>query len=96
MLTMEVDDEGGLSVRGPKIAGRAKTDEAPQWFGNCLETMVIKNEKEQRIYVNPDQYFEGVSKDVWDFVIGSYQVCEKWLKEHKKAGRSLSTGAVDH
>lgn len=37
MLTHEDVDERGLSIRGPKIAGRAKTDEAPQWFGNMLE-----------------------------------------------------------
>jgi hypothetical protein len=49
-LTMEVDDEGGLSVRGPKIAGRAKTDEAPQWFGNCLEARVVKDDKDRRVY----------------------------------------------
>jgi hypothetical protein len=30
-------DEGALSVVGPQIAGRAKTDVAGQWVGNCLE-----------------------------------------------------------
>lgn len=38
MLTHEDVDERGLNITGPKIAGRAKTDEAPQWFGNLLET----------------------------------------------------------
>ena len=36
-LSMEDTDEGALSIVGPKIAGRAKTDEAGQWVGNCLE-----------------------------------------------------------
>lgn len=49
-LTLETDDEGGLSIRGPKLAGRAKTDEAPQWFGNCLEPMVVKDEKDRRVF----------------------------------------------
>lgn len=49
-LTLETSDEGGLPIRGPKLAGRAKTDEAPQWFGNCLETMVKKNEDGQDVY----------------------------------------------
>ncbi len=49
-LTLETDDEGDLRVRGPKLAGRAKTDEAPQWFGNCLEAMVVKSPKDERIY----------------------------------------------
>lgn len=49
-LTLETDDAGDLRVRGPKLSGRAKTDEAPQWFGNCLEAMVVKDEKDRRIF----------------------------------------------
>lgn len=33
--------------------------------------------------------FKGVREDVWNFHIGGYQVCEKWLKDRK--GRTLST-----
>lgn len=47
--------------------------------------------KEKRVYVNAGQYFEGVEKEVWEFMIGGYQVCEKWLKDRKKAERVLST-----
>jgi predicted helicase len=32
--------------------------------------------------------FKGVPEDVWNFHIGGYQVCEKWLKDRK--GRQLS------
>ena len=42
-LTHEDVDDRSLSIRGPKISGRAKTDEAPQWFGNCLEAAKIPN-----------------------------------------------------
>lgn len=38
--------------------------------------------------------FQGVSEDVWNFSIGSYQVCQKWLKDRK--GRTLSTDDIDH
>jgi hypothetical protein len=44
MLTHEDVDERAMSIRGPKIAGRAKTDEAGQWFGNMLETAKIPAE----------------------------------------------------
>jgi Type ISP C-terminal specificity domain len=27
--------------------------------------------------------FQGVSDDVWNYHIGGYQVCEKWLKDRK-------------
>lgn len=56
MLTHEDVDERSLSIIGPKISGRAKTDEAPQWFGNMLETAKIpalQGAGEQRIlYLN--------------------------------------------
>lgn len=38
--------------------------------------------------------FRGVSHDVWNFHIGGYQVCEKWLKDRK--GRTLSNDDIAH
>lgn len=50
----------------------------------------------KRVYINANQYFEEVHKDTWEFIIGSYQVCEKWLKDRKKAGRCLSKDDREH
>ena len=44
--------------------------------------------------INAKQYFEGVLKEVWEFQVGAYQVCKKWLKDRK--GRSLSSDEIDH
>ena len=38
--------------------------------------------------------FQGVPEEVWDFQIGGYQVCHKWLKDRK--GRSLSDEDIAH
>jgi predicted helicase len=38
--------------------------------------------------------FKGVREDVWNFQIGGYQVCEKWLKDRK--GRKLLKTDIDH
>jgi hypothetical protein len=38
--------------------------------------------------------FEGVPEDVWNFHIGGYQVCAKWLKDRK--GRTLSKDDIAH
>jgi predicted helicase len=38
--------------------------------------------------------FKGVREDVWNFHIGGYQVCEKWLKDRK--GRRLSNNEIAH
>ncbi len=46
------------------------------------------NEDNQRVYINKTQYFEGVPPEVWNFHIGGYQVCHKWLKDRKD--RTLS------
>ncbi|MDV2504251.1 MAG: type ISP restriction/modification enzyme [bacterium] len=52
--------------------------------------------KEGRVYISRDnrktgkkgQYFEGVPPEVWEFHVGGYQVCNKWLKDRR--GRILS------
>lgn len=46
------------------------------------------------VWINPRQYFGGVPEEVWNFKIGGYQVCEKWLKDRK--GRVLSGEDIRH
>jgi hypothetical protein len=58
--------------------------------------------KHGRVYINGGepaqsdfgQYFEGVSPEVWNFHIGGYQVCEKWLKDRR--GRTLTNDDLTH
>jgi len=50
--------------------------------------------KEKRLYLNQNQYFEGITEDVWQYQIGGYQVCDKWLKDRK--GKRLSLEDVRH
>jgi predicted helicase len=38
--------------------------------------------------------FKGVPENVWNFHIGGYQVCEKWLKDRK--GRTLTDDDITH
>ncbi|MBE2257279.1 MAG: hypothetical protein IAE88_00375 [Rhodobacteraceae bacterium] len=38
--------------------------------------------------------FQGVPENVWNFHIGGYKVCEKWLKDRK--GRTLSDDDIAH
>ncbi len=47
-----------------------------------------------KVRINETQYFEGVRQDVWAFMIGGYQVCEKWLKDRR--GRTLSYDDIEH
>jgi len=52
------------------------------------------DEKEKRVYFNQSRYFEGIIEDAWQYQIGGYQVCDKWLKDRK--GRRLSLDDIRH
>jgi predicted helicase len=39
--------------------------------------------KQGRIYINPTQYIEGVDEITYQFMIGGYQVLQKWLKDRQ-------------
>jgi hypothetical protein len=55
-----------------------------------------------RVYINKGdakagvrgQYFEGVAREVWEFWVGGYQPCQKWLKDRR--GRTLSNDDIEH
>jgi predicted helicase len=47
-----------------------------------------------RVWINATQYFDGVPKEVWEFHVGGYQVCAKWLKDRK--GRKLTYDDLTH
>ncbi len=57
---------------------------------------------EGRVYISAEkprkgkhgQYFEGIPPEVWEFHVGGYQVCEKWLKDRR--GRKLSYDDKEH
>jgi predicted helicase len=52
---------------------------------NVVEKIEFKDNK---VFINKTQYFDNVSPEVWNFHIGGYQVCNKWLKDRK--GRVLN------
>jgi predicted helicase len=47
-----------------------------------------------RVWINDEQYFEGVTPEVWHFQVGGYQVANKWLKDRQ--GRKLTYNEKDH
>ena len=58
--------------------------------GDNAVTKITYNCEEKRVYINKTSYFAGIAPEVWEFKIGGYQVLAKWLKDRKKAKRSLS------
>jgi len=75
----------------PKLAGLQ-----PQFCGkddNSVEKAQY-TDADQRVWVNANQYFDAVPKNVWEFHVGGYQSCQKWLKDRK--GRTLSYDDMQH
>ncbi len=43
---------------------------------------------DRQIWINSTQYFTDVPVKVWEYEVGAYQVCEKWMKDRR--GEALS------
>jgi len=72
-------------------------DRAPlkvQGIGSSKIEKLRYEENRKRVYINADQHFEKVEKAIWEYHIGGYQVCDKWLKDRK--GRALSLDDIRH
>ena len=65
-----------------------------QGMGNNKVEKLKYNEEENRLFINKDQYFKGITEDVWQYQVGGYQVCDKWLKDRK--GKVLSVDDIKH
>ena len=46
------------------------------------------------MFINRDQYFEGVTPETWEFTIGGYRPAEKWLKDRRR--RTLTYEDIAH
>ncbi|MDE0291693.1 MAG: N-6 DNA methylase [Candidatus Dadabacteria bacterium] len=54
----------------------------PNRVDNVRYTSPTEGDK-GRVWINPKQYFEGVTPGVWSFCIGGYRPVERWLKDRK-------------
>lgn len=63
---------------------------AVEFIGNADFEIEKPSWSKNTVWLNKDMSigFTGVTEEVWNFSIGGYQVCEKWLKDRK--GRKLS------
>ncbi|MCK4398243.1 MAG: hypothetical protein KAV25_04555 [Methanophagales archaeon] len=57
---------------------------------------VYYEENSERVWINKVQYFDGISKEVWEYRIGAYQVMGKYLKDRRKEKRKLSLEEIEH
>jgi predicted helicase len=73
-----------------------KLDKPRTEFVGSNRTVEKVNYSKNTVWIDKAQTsgFRGVPEEVWNFHIGGYQVCEKWLKDRK--GRTLSKDDIAH
>lgn len=50
--------------------------------------------RDNRVFINNNQYFDKVPEAAWNMYIGGYQPAQKWLKDRK--GRKLEFDDIEH
>lgn len=81
--------ELGKRLVDPHLLRSSELDPPLARFEGQGDNRVGKNAREgfrydaqaEQLYINPTQYFAPVLREVWEYPIGGYQVCEKWLKD---------------
>jgi len=58
---------------------------------DTVEKLAYKNEK---VFINSEQYFGNVPEIAWKFYVGGYQPAQKWLKDRK--GHTLTNSDIEH
>lgn len=86
----------GLHLLRPEDAPLLKTPDIR--FVGTGEARVEKGYPEYnngKVTINASRWFEDVPKATWEFHVGGYQVCEKWLKDRAgKGGKTPSPSRV--
>lgn len=97
---LEDDTIAGVSIGYPVNGDNRVEKGYPKYVPPASEPIKVgkvkleADDEHGRVFINPDQYFEGIEPAVWEFQIGGYQVCDKWLKDRR--GRVLDYDDLTH
>lgn len=92
LVEFALDNEPGLPItwsRYSRLAQFSGHDRAMTKLPSAEKAW-----QEERVVINSSSGFVGVPETVWNFHIGGYQVCHKWLKDRQ--GRTLSDADILH
>jgi predicted helicase len=73
---------------GNNTITRKMTTASPGWEATNEENTI------GRVWINDQQFFDGVPLIAWEFYIGGYQPAQKWLKD--RHGRTLNFEYIIH
>ncbi|WP_072619346.1 type ISP restriction/modification enzyme [Spirulina major] len=71
LMNRQLDTITGFPIEGDNMIDKLRYTEPTQ-------------DQNGRVYINKTQYIDNVPPDIYNFQIGGYQVCNKWLKDRKK------------
>ena len=87
--------EKGEALRRLHLMEDAAIGATPYPFYGDGDSLVNKPRYEnEKVWINADQYFDGVPAIAWGLHIGGYQPAQKWLKDRK--GRALTYDDIRH
>lgn len=79
----DVSKKGG-ELRSLHLADPAAIGPTPYQLKGEGDNVVGQVEFESgKLWINEEQYFDGVPVISWDLYVGGYQPCQKWLKDRK-------------
>ena len=83
-LGQQLIDSHLLKESRPEVAPTRKGTSALHRFEGEGDAVVGRvRYVDEKVWINPTQYFTDVPLEVWEYEIGSYRVCEKWLRDRK-------------
>lgn len=86
LVSLHLMEKQGKKITGYPVTGDSAVENVRYTEPQC--------EASGHVWINATQYFDGVPKNVWEFHVGGYQVCAKWLKDRK--GRKLTYDDLTH
>ena len=75
-----------LNASRPEVAPTAREKRPRHRFEGEGDAVVSKvRYAGGHVWINPTQHFTDVPESVWEYEIGAYQVCKKWLQDRRKS-----------
>ena len=60
------------------------------------EITKLKIKDKDKLYINDDQYTQGITQEVFDYEICKYAVIENWFSARKKVKLQLNNNDLEH
>ena len=87
--------ELGKNLREIHLFEDSKIEQPITAYPKNGDNLVVQRKYDEgKVFINKEQYFDGVPEISWNFYIGGYQPAQKWLKDRK--GRKLSAEDIEH